>query len=689
MKKIFSMLFALTAMWMIGCSEEEELFVDTTPQLGVTCNTDIQLPSSNATEGTITYQVIYPLSADVIATAESDATWLRPQLSTLGTMGTSPQGLPMLTAKIHYTTTANKGAARTATMTITYAGKHEVELIIRQPASGVEEEAKPSLQLTAASASVEAAAGSVAIEYHLTNPSSGSVTATSSAAWAVVGSTTSGTTEKNSKGETVLTASIPVTYEANTGAARTATINLTYGDLTTSFTLKQAAASGGGDDPTPPTPPTPGADEMAGKYMLIWKVDGVYKAATPAATYYILSKDVTVADHAVTASGNSDAEWAIEVTSTTGQYTIKGSDGKYYAMKGTYNSFNTDATLTNSELSYHWTISKESDGTWTVMNVDKQKWMQWDANYGNAIASTGAGARPMLFKLNAAGTAYENLSPVEGGDDPGSDDPVTPPTPPTPTGKTLVSGWAELPETIEKSGDYYYTWHITDAKYSNGNKARNYSVCYSKDKMCPMWIAAPLHTFYIKGAHGRTDAYKTDPNFDFTQPGKWSGYSRGHMLASNNRHAGVTSSGLVNKQVFYYSNIAPQISNFNSGDWGKVDGVMDAQWESRSDTTYAVYGCYWDKANGKEIINGTKIPTHYYMVMLRAKKGVNKWVVNCSADELECIAVMMEHKDWTSLPALSTFAMSVADLEKKTGFVYFGNVPNAPKNTFNASDWGL
>lgn len=861
MKKIFSMLFALTAMWMIGCSEEEELFVDTTPQLGVTCNTDIQLPSSNATEGTITYQVIYPLSADVIATAESDATWLRPQLSTLGTMGTSPQGLPMLTAKIHYTTTANKGAARTATLTITYAGKHEVALTIRQPASGVVEEAKPSLQLTATSASVEAAAGSMAIEYHLTNPSSGSVTATSSAAWAVVGSTTSGTTEKNSKGETVLTASIPVTYEANTGAARTATINLTYGDLTTSFTLKQAAASGGGgdepvktefpgagkylfvvttdagplaasplaaeknygylpgtnltvgnetiaadatsnalawtiaesatkgqytllgadnryyymtgtynsfnvsadagtegylwsftqradgtwsmlnvtmnktlqydtayssfgvypderglflsayklnaagtayelvgagstggggDDPTPPTPPTPGADEMAGKYMLIWKVDGVYKAATPAATYYILSKDVTVADHAVTASGNSDAEWTIEATSTTGQYTIKGSDGKYYAMKGTYNSFNTDATLTNSELSYNWTISKESDGTWTVMNVDKQKWMQWDANYGNAIASTGAGARPMLFKLNAAGTAYENLSPVEGGDDSGGGDTGGGETPDVPdNAKTLVAGWAELPETIEKSGDYYYTWHITDAKYSNGNKARNYSVCYSKDKMCPMWVAAPLHTFYIKGTHGRTDDYKTDPNFDFTQPGKWSGYSRGHMLASNNRHAGVTSSGLVNKQVFYYSNIAPQISNFNSGDWGKVDGVMDAQWESRSDTTYAVYGCYWDKANGKEIVSGTKIPTHYYMVMLRAKKGVQKWVGNCSADELECIAVMMEHKDWTSLPALSTFAMSVADLEKKTGFVYFGNVPNAPKNTFNASDWGL
>jgi hypothetical protein len=33
--------------------------------------------------------------------------------------------------------------------------------------------------------------------------------------------------------------------------------------------------------------------------------------------------------------------------------------------------------------------------------------------------------------------------------------------------------------------------------------------------------------------------------------------------------------------------------------------------------------------------------------------------------------------------------MSVADLEKITGVTYFPNVPNAPKTTFKASDWGL
>ena len=33
--------------------------------------------------------------------------------------------------------------------------------------------------------------------------------------------------------------------------------------------------------------------------------------------------------------------------------------------------------------------------------------------------------------------------------------------------------------------------------------------------------------------------------------------------------------------------------------------------------------------------------------------------------------------------------MSIADLERLTGFSYFASVPNAPKDSFNASDWGL
>ena len=609
MKRFFALfVVALMAFAAVGCDDEAALMIDTTPSIRVTCEPTINLPSSQATEGTITYEVAHPIGS-VIATAESSASWIRPQISTSLTEKSTVEGYPMVTAKISYKIAANKGEARSATLTVRYGGYSSVELTFRQPAGEPDAE-------------------------------------------------DDGEDEGDDDGDD-------------------------SGDDN---------GDDNGDEPvTPPTPPATG--EMDGKYLLVWNINGTPQAATTVNhsstnPYYVFTMPVTISEHKIAASGVADAVWTVEATAKAGEYTLKGSDNKYYAMKGTHKSFNTDDGLANAELSYNWTFAANSDGTWTIMNVDKQYWIQWDANYSNVISSSASGAKPMLFKLDAAGTTFENLMPVEGGNDgnDGNDDPVTPPTP---TGKTMVSGWAELPETLEKAGDYYYTWHITDAKYSNGNKARNYAACYSKEKMCAMWVAAPMHKFYIQGSHGRTDDYKTDPNFNFEQPGRWSGYTRGHLIASNNRHAGVTSSGLVNRQAFYFSNIAPQLSNYNSGDWGKVDTVMDKQWESRSDTTYAVYGCYWSTPNGKEIVSGTKVPTHYYMVMLRAKKGVNKWVVNCSKDELECIAVMMEHKDWTNLPALSTFAMSVADLEKLTGFVYYGNVPNAPKDTCIPSDWGL
>ena len=31
--------------------------------------------------------------------------------------------------------------------------------------------------------------------------------------------------------------------------------------------------------------------------------------------------------------------------------------------------------------------------------------------------------------------------------------------------------------------------------------------------------------------------------------------------------------------------------------------------------------------------------------------------------------------------------MSISELEELTGFTYFSNVPNAPKDTFDPSDW--
>ena len=276
-----------------------------------------------------------------------------------------------------------------------------------------------------------------------------------------------------------------------------------------------------------------------------------------------------------------------------------------------------------------------------------------------------------------------------GGDDTGGDDNtgggglVT-------DGGTPHAGWAELPAE-EDNSDYYYAYHMRADKGTQ----RNFSVCYSAEMGCPVWVAAPIHKCYC--GSGRNEKYAPDPvipssvqkNADKagdTNQGNW--MNRGHMLASNMRNVTATT----NQQVFYYSNIAPQDGDgFNTGGgwWNDLEDLEKNQYMC-SDTLYTVNGCHW--ANKNETFGNRVVPTHFYKVFLRTKKGSSgKWVVNCSESELQCVAFYAPHYHGSGGKTAPTRShmMSVAELERITGHTFFPNVPNAPKDTFNPSDWGM
>ena len=276
------------------------------------------------------------------------------------------------------------------------------------------------------------------------------------------------------------------------------------------------------------------------------------------------------------------------------------------------------------------------------------------------------------------------------------------------------AGWAELPVmNIKKSGNYlvdssdpdiYYAYHITPDVTRNGKKVRNYTVCFSAEHHSPLWVAAPLHTSYT-GSSGRSEAYKPDPDIPSDiqyQSSKASAglanYTRGHMLGSSDR----TVTRATNEQVYYYSNIAPQQqTNFNTGGgrWNSLEEWVGKQ--ECSDTLYAVIGAYYDEFTDGYGKSGEKKklayagrtdvsnPTMFYYVLLRTKSGNSgKPVTDCSASELKCVAMVRAHVGERQAVTRQEM-MSVADLEKITGFTFFANVPNAPKTTYNASDWGL
>lgn len=128
-----------------------------------------------------------------------------------------------------------------------------------------------------------------------------------------------------------------------------------------------------------------------------------------------------------------------------------------------------------------------------------------------------------------------------------------------------------------------------------------------------------------------------------------------------------------------------------------MDGLVCA------DTLYEVVGCYFKQytdgygytVSPKKISFGGRgdvsMPTMFYYVLLRTKDGKTKKALkNCSENELQCVAFVRSHTNSLKgqRPSRKEL-MSVSNLEKVTGITYFANVSQAPKDTFNPSDWGL
>lgn len=262
-------------------------------------------------------------------------------------------------------------------------------------------------------------------------------------------------------------------------------------------------------------------------------------------------------------------------------------------------------------------------------------------------------------------------------------------------------GWFELPAQKDDNhdgiddgnSDFYYSWTMR----ADATTVRNFSSCYSKSMIHPVWVAAPMHSCYL-GSSGRNESYKNDPNIHCTQNSKFDGYTRGHMVGSSDRTVSVAT----NRQAFYYSNIGAQTnSGFNTGGgaWNNLEGFTDSQ--MCSDTLYQVIGCIFETFTDKygstvskktaSGANGTfQVPTAWYKVLLRTKNGASgKSVDQCSASELKCAAFILAHRSNAGHKPTSKDMYTVAEVEELTGLTFFVNVPNAPKSTAVASDWGL
>lgn len=229
-----------------------------------------------------------------------------------------------------------------------------------------------------------------------------------------------------------------------------------------------------------------------------------------------------------------------------------------------------------------------------------------------------------------------------------------------------VPVWMELPEIKDAANYHIHTAPINEVNY------RNYSFVYDPENLVAPWVAYPLCDLYTKNTVKRSDNWVIDPfvpvQADVTAGGSYQfsskGYDRGHQIASADRLA----SSVMNQQTFYYTNVTPQLANFNQNIWEKLEEQV-REWSKSSngtDTLYVVTGCVVSSTSGKVSDHNGKmvaIPDAYYKALLRVSKG-----------EYLGTGFYMEHKSYSD-KKFENYGCSLNELEEKTGLKFFANLP--------------
>lgn len=227
-------------------------------------------------------------------------------------------------------------------------------------------------------------------------------------------------------------------------------------------------------------------------------------------------------------------------------------------------------------------------------------------------------------------------------------------------------------------------------------RTANYGITYSLEwdnaKIANRWTCYQLHQGNTMSATGRHDDFKSDPEVAVSSmPAdyKSSGFSRGHLCPSADRLCSVEQ----NKQTFFLTNMQPQYQNHNGGLWGRLEELVrdyatnDNKTNSHCDTLYIVKaatitdkvniggqqvaGIYAEKCNDRLII-----PKYFYMALLHYNKAT---------DTYHALGFWTEHKDENQqVKNLSLYAISIDELEQRTGIDFFCNLPDAIENDVEA-----
>jgi cold shock CspA family protein len=178
-------------------------------------------------------------------------------------------------------------------------------------------------------------------------------------------------------------------------------------------------------------------------------------------------------------------------------------------------------------------------------------------------------------------------------------------------------------------------------------------------------------------------ARRPDPTLpkSFYQPStgdfKLPGFSRGHMVRSGER----TSSRRENRKTFVFSNILPQAQNNNAGPWNAFENYYRDQVTQGGRIAQVVAGGIYESKNPLE--RQVAVPSATWKVVALLKPGQTVEQIDGSTRVISVI--MPNNNDDVKVEQLwQRYRVSVADIEKKTGYKFFRNIAPAVAQALKA-----
>jgi len=217
-----------------------------------------------------------------------------------------------------------------------------------------------------------------------------------------------------------------------------------------------------------------------------------------------------------------------------------------------------------------------------------------------------------------------------------------------------------------------------------------FSLAYSEDYEQAKWVSHIISPEIINGSIHRTNDFRIDTlvksgsseELDFfvkskNQEGEYVydgfGYDRGHLAPS----ADFRWSRMALSESYYYSNMSPQLPEFNRGIWAELENQIRAYISAHPENQlHVVTGpIFEDEVSFLERSkNQVAIPDYFFKVILDKKRNISA-------------AFVLPHTVNLRYP-LDTYITTVDELEERTGYDFFPNLEmDMCESSVDAGEW--